>query len=84
MISLINKILSDTLTNEKGKYSRKSLTMFVSFGVCVAMGFIDMFTNFKINDIVFFSFMGMSGGQTLASLYDKKISNNKEKEQIKE
>lgn len=48
------------------------------------MGFIDMFTNFKINDIVFFSFISMAGGQTLASLYDKKMSNNKEKEQVKE
>jgi len=75
MIKILEKILSDTL-QINGKYSRKSLTMLVSFGFCVFIGLVDMFTIYKCNDMIFLSFMGMAMGQTALTMYDKKKQSN--------
>lgn len=67
------KIWYDTMTEEDGRYSRKSLTWFASFFCCIGMGIVDQFTPFKVHDVVFFGFLGMATGQSIAALFDKKI-----------
>lgn len=67
----LKKIWYDTLT-EDGRYSRKSLTWLVSFFCCMAMGIVDQFTPFKINDVVFLGFLGMATGQSIVSVIEKK------------
>lgn len=61
-------ILQDSLTNKDKAYSSKKLMTFVSFNLCVFMGLIDMFTKYKINPEIFYSFLAMSGGQTVLSM----------------
>lgn len=70
----LKKIWYDTMTEEDGRYSRKSLTWFASFFCCMGMGIVDQFTPFKVNDMVFFGFLGMATGQSIASIFDKKIT----------
>lgn len=69
---MVKKVLSDTLCNPEGKFSRKNLTMFTSFVVCIIMGFMDMLTEYYINEVVFMSFMGMAAGQSALTVYDKR------------
>lgn len=61
-------ILQDSLTNKDKAYSSKKLMTFVSFNLCVFMGLVDMFTKYKINLEIFYSFLAMSGGQTVLSM----------------
>lgn len=61
-------ILQDSLTNKDKAYSSKKLMTFVSFNLCVFMGLVDMFTKYKINPEIFYSFLAMSGGQTVLSM----------------
>lgn len=77
---MVKKILSDTLKSPEGKFSRKNLTMFASFHICIIMGFIDMLTQYKINEVIFMSFMGMAAGQSALTVYDKKNNNSTERE----
>lgn len=78
-MELIKKVLLDSLTNIDGQFSSKKLTMFVSFILCCVMGLIDQFTAYKINEVVFYSFLMMAGGQSVLSVMDRKIE-NKDKE----
>lgn len=77
----IEKILKDTLQN-KGKWSRKSLTMFASFAISVLMGFFilisDTFLNIEINRYaidVFNSFMLLTATLSGVTVIDKKFTN---------
>lgn len=75
----INKIIDDTLKSPHGKWSRKSLTMFVSFIVSILLGaFIvvsNYFTEVPVNNdaiLVFAGFLSMAGYQGKLTLDDKK------------
>lgn len=72
MKKLISKILKDTLTSPKtGKYSRKSMIMFVSFNFCLICGIVNLATGHTIQEFIFFSFLAMAGGQTVLTVVDK-------------
>lgn len=72
------KIINDTLKNPQGKWSRKSLTAFVSFINAILLGwFIVISENVNIYAIsVFYGFLGLGGG-TLALTVIDKIKNSK-------
>lgn len=75
------QILNDTLKNPKGKFSRKSLTMLVSFFVAIIIGFfmvLGEFYNVKFDKtyLVFETFMYVACYHTLLNFADKKIKNN--------
>ena len=81
------KIINDTLKNN-GKWSRKSLTAFVSFVIAVIIGgyivVSDWFLQKEINRYaidVFFGFLALSGGIFGLTVIDKiKNGRNVEKE----
>jgi len=72
------KLINDTLKNEEGKYSRKSLTALVSFLNAIATGwYIIAAPEVNIYAIsVFYGFLGLGGG-TLALTVVDKIKNRK-------
>ena len=70
----LKKIWYDTMTESDGRYSRKSLTWFASFISCVGIGVVDQFTSYKANDMVFIRLLGMATRQSIASIFDKKIT----------
>ena len=77
------KIIDDTLKN-RGKWSRKSLTAFISLIMAISLGIYivvsDWILNEEINRYaidVFFGFLALSGG-TLGLTVVKKIKNGKE------
>lgn len=67
------KLISDTLKNPQGKWSRKSLTTFVSFINAIAVGwFIVVAENVNIYAIsVFYGFLGLGGGALALTVIDK-------------
>ena len=71
------KIFKDTLM-QNGKYSRKSLTAFVSFICAVLIGFFIVIVPFvNIYAIsVFYGFLGLSGGTLGLTVIDK-VKNSK-------
>lgn len=85
MISEIKKINNDTLKNPSGKYSRKNLTMFVSFLICCFIGVSEFIVNaycftlnykpgnnLEINEFTFTAFLVMAGYQTGLTVFNKK------------
>ena len=82
----MNKIINDTLKGPSGKYSRKSLTMFISFVMSILSGvFIllsDKFLSKEINQYaidVFYGFLLLSGGTSVMTVWDK-FKNKKQEE----
>lgn len=78
----MNKIVNDTLKNKNGKWSRKSLTMLVSFIFFILTGIYIVISDRIIgNEInryaidVFYGFGFMAGGTTFATIADKKWQN---------
>lgn len=74
----LNKIIDDTLKNPNGKWSRKSLTMLVSFMMCILIGTYIVISNYitetEINKYaieVFYGFLLLSGGTSALTVYDK-------------
>lgn len=75
----IEKIISDTLKSPNGKWSRKSLTMFVSFIMGILVGITIVVSHF-ITDTeisrdavwVFYGFLTMAGYNGKLTLDDKK------------
>ena len=74
----LNKIIDDTLKNPNGKWSRKSLTMLVSFIMCILIGTYIVISNYitetEINKYaieVFYGFLLLSGGTSALTVYDK-------------
>jgi len=72
------KILNDTLKDDKGKYSRKSLTALASFVIGVFYGaflspILELFFNvcWQPLDYVFYTLMLMGGGTIILTLLEK-------------
>lgn len=75
---MFKKLIDDTLKSPNGKWSRKSLTTFVSFVVSIVLGSYIVVSNY-ITDrpmstdavLVFFGFLTMAGYSNHLSLKDK-------------
>lgn len=81
------KLINDTLKNTDGKWSRKSLQMFVSFSVSIILGaaivFIPAPNEYAIE--VFYGFLFLAGGTTVVTLFDKiNTRGSKQKNETKE
>jgi hypothetical protein len=79
----IYKIFNDTLKGPSGKYSRKSLTMFISFSISIILGIYivisDYILNKEINKYaidVFYGFLMLTGGLSGVTVWDKTKNNN--------
>jgi len=70
------KIIDDTLKERDGKYSRKSLTMFVSLLVAIAITFIIVIKYESSADVSLYAWLAMATGQSILSLNDKKHQRN--------
>tara|TARA_R110000772_G_scaffold156255_1_gene267345 strand:- start:1100 stop:1387 length:288 start_codon:yes stop_codon:yes gene_type:complete len=75
---ILNQIIDDTLKNNKGKWSRKSLTMFVSFNMAIITGITIVCFNLifdrELNPYaiqVFFGFLALAGGTSAMTVWDK-------------
>lgn len=75
----ITKLVNDTLKSPNGKYSRKSLTMFTSYGVAIIMGFYIVVCYSEHALFVFYGFLAMATGQSILALKDKIESRNSNK-----
>jgi hypothetical protein len=79
------KIINDTLKSPNGKWSRKSLTMFTSFMVCIVLGGYIVIANYitvtPINEYaidVFQGFLLLVGALSGITVWDKQnMFNNK-------
>lgn len=76
-------ILNDTLKSPNGKWSRKSLTMFVSFKVAILLGFYIVISDYildkEINRYavdVFQAFMLLVGALSGITVWDKTKTKN--------
>lgn len=77
-MKIIKKILKDTLLDEKGKVSRKSITALFSLIIGTFYGvFLPIYLKLihEIDwvplDYVFYTYMGLSGGSITLSLIEK-------------
>ena len=86
MLTNIKKIFTDTLCSPRGKYSRKSLTMFTSFVIGAGLTLLKVGTtmpilaNFKMDvpDALILYFLAMATGQGAMAVWDKKKPNQDE------
>lgn len=83
----MKKIIDDTLKSPNGKWSRKSLTMFVSFMVCIALGVYIVGSNYITetpvanNAIdVFNGFLLLVGALSGITVWDKQSLYNSKNE----
>lgn len=84
----MRKIFKDTLQSPSGKWSRKSLTMFVSFQISILLGVYivasDYILDKEINRYavdVFHSFMLLVGALSGITVADKFTTNKDKKEE---
>ena len=78
----MKKIINDTLKSPNGKWSRKSLTMLVSFLVTILLGIKIVFTK-EVNTSaidVFQGFLLLVGALSGITVWDKQNINNKNNE----
>ena len=73
---MFKEIINDTL-KRNGKWSRTSLTMFVTIFVALVMSTIDFAFNGLRFD-VWATLMGVAMGSKITDSYSKKIHNNEE------
>jgi hypothetical protein len=84
-----DKLIDDTLKEKDGKWSRKSLTMFVCMAMSVITGTYIVFSNVIIDrpvaeaaEVVFLGFLAGAWGNAYLTVRDKnnimKIENNQE------
>jgi hypothetical protein len=71
--TVLKELFVDTLKKD-GKWSRTSLTMFISFAICVLVGLIDFFMH-GYNTEVFFGFLSVAVGSKISDALSKKIHN---------
>lgn len=69
--TVLKELFVDTLKKE-GKWSRTSLTMFISFAICVLIGLID-FSIHGYNSEIFFGFLSVAVGSKISDALSKKI-----------
>ena len=82
--SITPKILKDTLKSPtNNKYSRKSITMFVSFLMCLEIAIAYQF-DVNTPEFVFWGFIGMTGSITGVSVADKYLGSKNKKENKKD
>lgn len=84
MKNIINKIIDDTLKTPSGKFSRKSLTMLVSFIMAIISGIFISISDYilgkEINKYaidVFYGFLLLAGGTSAMTIWEK-IKNKSE------
>lgn len=65
------KLINDTLKSPSGKWSRKSITMLVSFVICVIIWFLDQVIQLKVSEFIFWGFISLTGGISLTTILDK-------------
>ena len=70
MIQLIKDIINDTLKT-KDKFTNKKIIPNNAFYLAVFMALVDMFTSYKINIEVFYSFLFISGYSVTLSAFSK-------------
>ena len=82
---MFKKIIDDTLKSPNGKWSRKSLTTFVSFIISIITGVYIVISHYFTNNpistdaiLVFFGFLTMAGYSNHLSLKDKIENRNSE------
>jgi hypothetical protein len=82
----IRNIINHTLKNKHGKWSRKSIQMFVSFTMANIIGlYIVISHHFAIREIsryaidVFFGLLGVSVGTSVLTVWDKAKQNTIDK-----
>ena len=73
----MKKLINDTLKSPSGKWSRKSLTMFVSFVILIVMWLLDQVFQLKVSEFIFWGFTSLAGGISLMTVLDK-YSNEKD------
>jgi hypothetical protein len=79
------KLFRDPLTNpQTGRYSRKSVTAFVSFSLAVVMAISGHFFGYEINMSVFQSFLMLGGGSIMLSSAEKAANHYHERKQGKQ
>jgi len=85
----LNKIIDDTLKSPQGKWSRKSITMVVSFIVAISIGTYIVIANYitetPVNEWaieVFNAFMLLTATLSGITVWDKFKNGNKEDETI--
>lgn len=78
ILNIINKIVNDTLKTPQGKWSRKSLTMFVSFIFALIFGsyivMCNLITTTPLNHdaiTVFWGLLSLTGGTSFLTVYQK-------------
>lgn len=69
--TVLKELFVDTLKKD-GKWSRTSLTMFISFAICVLIGLINFFMH-GYNSEVFFGFLSVAVGSKISDALSKKI-----------
>jgi hypothetical protein len=79
------KLVDDTLKSPNGKWSRKSLTTFISFGFALILGTYIVVSDYiidrEINKYaieVFYGFLILGGGTLGLTVYDKIKNKNNE------
>jgi hypothetical protein len=65
------KIIRDTLQNGQGKFSRKSLTTFVSFMVALTLALTNHFLDYELNLEVFRDLLYVGTGTLLMTVGEK-------------
>lgn len=90
MVKIINKIVNDTLKTPQGKFSRKSLTMFVSFIMSILIGSWVVVCNYftpnppsEYSVEIFYGFLLLSGGTSVLTVYQK-LKGHQQNEEEKE
>ena len=76
-MNIIKEIVNDTL-KKNGKWSRTSLTMFVTLFVALVTSCIDFAFNGLRFD-VWVTLMGVAMGSKITDSYSKKVYNNEER-----
>lgn len=82
MIQLIKDIINDTLKT-KDKFTNKKIIPNNAFYLAVFMALVDMFTSYKVNIEVFYSFLFIAGYSVTLSAFSKganKVIDNKNNE----
>jgi len=73
---MIDKLINDTLKEKDGKWSRKSLTMFVSMIVSIATTAVIIVKYESTAIPALYGWLAMATGQSILALNDKKHERN--------